>query len=69
MQPRDNFGPVTVPPNSIFVIGDNRDESIDSRFWGFVNLKDVKGKALIIYFSLDRGEKKVRWDRIGLKIQ
>ncbi len=69
MQPRDNFGPVTVPPNSIFVIGDNRDESLDSRFWGFVDLKDVKGKAFMVYFSLDRGEKKVRWDRIGLKIQ
>jgi signal peptidase I len=51
MQPRDNYGPVTVPKNSIFFMGDNRDESLDSRFWGFVDLKDVEGKAFIIYWS------------------
>jgi signal peptidase I len=69
MQPRDNFGPVTVPKDSIFVMGDNRDESMDSRFWGFVDLKDVKGKVFMIYWSWDRFEKTVRWDRIGLKVQ
>ena len=69
VQPRDNFGPVVVPKNSLFVMGDNRDESADSRFWGFVNLQDVEGKALFIYWSWNSEEenllKKVRWERIG----
>jgi len=65
MQPRDNFGPVTVPPKSLFVMGDNRDESADSRFWGFVDLKDVEGKAFIIYWSWNREENNLRWQRFG----
>lgn len=65
MQPRDNFGPVTVPPESLFVMGDNRDESADSRFWGFVDLKDVEGKAFIIYWSWNREEINLRWQRLG----
>jgi signal peptidase I len=65
LQPRDNFGPVTVPKGSLFVLGDNRDESMDSRFWGFVDLKDVQGKAFIIYWSWNPDERKIRWQRLG----
>jgi signal peptidase I len=65
VQPRDNFGPVTVPPKSLFVMGDNRDESADSRYWGFVDLQDVEGKAIIIYWSWNREDQNLRWRRIG----
>lgn len=64
-QPRDNFGPITVPPDSLFVMGDNRDHSYDSRFWGYVNLSAVKGKAFIIYWSWNKEDFGVRWTRIG----
>jgi signal peptidase I len=71
--PRDNFGPVTVPKDHIFVMGDNRDNSFDGRFWGFVDLKAVRGKAFIIYWSWDVQKSllsvdrftSVRWSRIG----
>jgi signal peptidase I len=67
--PRDNLGPVTVPRGSVFVIGDNRDNSYDSRFFGFINQDQIQGKAMIVYWSWDKRDKKVRWGRIGKKLE
>ncbi|NIS61546.1 MAG: signal peptidase I [Proteobacteria bacterium] len=68
-RPKDNYGPTVVPPHSLFVLGDNRDNSQDSRYWGFVDLSAVKGKAFIIYFSYHKGATnllhKIRWNRFG----
>lgn len=61
---RDNFGPLVVPLNKVFVMGDNRDQSYDSRYWGFVDAKEVKGEALIIYWSWDP-KHWLRFNRIG----
>jgi signal peptidase I len=71
LSPRDNFGPVTIPRNKFFVMGDNRDNSHDSRFWGTVDMEDIKGEAFIIYWSWDSLESllnKVRWSRIGMSL-
>lgn len=66
---RDNFGPVRVPENKLFVMGDNRDNSSDSRFWGFLDVDAVRGKAFLIYWSWNDQSasvlSRVRWARIG----
>lgn len=72
INPRDNFGPVTVPDGAYFVMGDNRDQSLDSRFWGFVREEKIRGKAFRIYWSWNGQGKMtewVRWDRFGKAIQ
>ncbi len=72
-RPRD-FGPVTVPARQYFCLGDNRDDSDDSRFWGTVPASYVKGRAVVVYWSVATGEREsgvarfsaaTRWERVG----
>jgi signal peptidase I len=65
LDPRDNFRPYLVPMGKLFVMGDNRDQSYDSRFWGCVDTKDIKGKASILYWSWDSERHLPRFNRIG----
>ncbi|MBU0983121.1 MAG: signal peptidase I [candidate division Zixibacteria bacterium] len=58
---RDNFGPYTVPEGQYFVLGDNRDDSRDSRFWGSVPLENIKGKAVFVYWSWEPSEDAPGW--------
>src|SRR5262245_2373908 len=73
---RDNWGPFVVPADHYFMMGDNRDDSLDSRFWGFLDEDRIKGKAEIIYYSYTRDEftafawlRHIRWKRIGKRIR
>jgi signal peptidase I len=74
---RDNWGPIVVPANDrFFVLGDNRDESLDSRYWGFIERSQIKGRAVGLYFSFshrpDGGVPvlgRVRWSRIGERLR
>ena len=66
--PRESYGPVTVPPKHYFVMGDNRDNSQDSRYWGFLPRDYVKGRALVIYWSYETESGNIvtgtRWRRL-----
>jgi signal peptidase I len=73
---RDNWGPFVVPDGRYFMMGDNRDDSLDSRFWGFLRQERVKGKAEVVYYSYVRDEltpfawlRQIRWKRIGKLIR
>lgn len=66
---RDNFGPMTVPEGTIFCLGDNRDNSLDSRFWGPVPLTYVKGRAVLIYWSYETARDDWQWQGFGHRLK
>ncbi len=67
---RDNFGPYEVPANHLFCLGDNRDNSNDSRFWGPVPMDHIRGRALMVYWSFDTGGREdLNWRGYGHRLR
>jgi signal peptidase I len=73
---RDNWGPLVVPEGFYFMLGDNRDFSLDSRYWGVIERWRIEGRAMFFYFSYNRDStesfpfiREIRWDRIGNRIE
>ena len=66
---RNNWGPLVVPAGDYFVLGDNRDNSLDSRSWGFITAGDVEGLPKRVYFSRDPKTGHIRWNRLGHVLQ
>jgi signal peptidase I len=66
---RERYGPVIIPPDSYFMMGDNRDNSQDSRYWGFLPRSYVKGRALMVYWSYESGREDYRDDGLGAAIE
>jgi signal peptidase I len=66
---RERYGPVMVPPGQYFVMGDNRDNSQDSRYWGFLPRENIKGKALVIYWSYESGREDYQDDSAGATLK
>lgn len=67
-KPNDDFNDIVVPAGMYFAMGDNRDDSADSRFFGFVPEENIIGKAIVIWMNWNSTEKNIRWDRIGKKV-
>jgi signal peptidase I len=66
---RENYGPVTVPSDQYFVMGDNRDNSQDSRYWGYLPRSYVKGKAMMIYWSYEADQDDLADDSFGATVR
>jgi signal peptidase I len=73
---RDNWGPLVIPPDHFFMLGDNRDTSLDSRYWGLLERWRLEGRAVVVYFSYNKDSfrpfpwlREIRWGRIGDRIR
>ena len=73
---RDNWGPLLIPPDHYFMLGDNRDTSLDSRYWGLLEGWRLEGRAVLIYFSYNKGSlrpfpalREIRWGRVGSRVR